>query len=79
MPRLKNSILKPKATERKKVFSVRIDPALMEQLEALEQRVEKEAPDMVIDRVDFIEPAIRDAIKIVTTELDARAKAAASE
>lgn len=76
MARSKGSFLKPKAQASKKVLSVRLDASLIAQLEALEARVEKEAPDLVIDRVDIIEPAIRDAIKLATAELDGRASKA---
>ena len=61
--------LKRKGVERQ-TFTVKIDGVLMEELTALEKRVDQEAPDYKIERVDVVEQALKDFIKIATAELD---------
>lgn len=70
-------ILKPKGGNKKQI-AVRLDAAVVDILEAVEKRIEQEAPGDVLDRADIIEPAIRAAVKSANAELDARKKNAAS-
>lgn len=70
-------ILKPKGGNKKQI-AVRLDAAVVDMLEAVEKRIELEAPGDVLDRAEIIEPAIRAAVKSANAELDARKKNAAS-
>ena len=70
------AILKPKGGD-KKQLSVRIESSVMDALEAVEKRIQEEAPNDALDRAEVIENALRAAVKAANAELDARKKAAA--
>ena len=70
------AILKPKGGD-KKQLSVRIESSVMDALEAVEKRIQDEAPNDALDRAEVIENALRAAVKAANAELDARKKAAA--
>ncbi len=66
--------LKRKGVERVRL-DVKIDGILMEELAALEKRIEEEAPEYQLVRVDIIEAAFREAIRSLSSDLDRMPKA----
>lgn len=65
----RKSYLRPKVAS-KKTFSTKIDPDLYEQLNTLDQRLERVAGAEPINRSEVVEDALRDVIEQTNKELD---------
>lgn len=72
MPR-KSSILSSKKTD-KKPLQIRIPSELKEDLDNLQERLEKIAPELSFDTNEILADALEDAIKAANKELDKIAK-----
>ena len=63
------SVIKETGIDRK-AFTVKIAPALFDELEALEQRFKECGGKFALDREQIVEDALRAAIRAASGELD---------